>query len=663
MPINKLIQELKENNQDFEFYPTTKEMIEAVYKYSDGGEWLDIGAGTCNFRKYYNEIADENNRKYNAKEQAFRNSYIDGKGYNYDLQPKDHEKGHRIYNYYVIEKSKILLEKMDRDVICLGIDFNATMLLDKPVNNIFCNPPYSEYEQWTERLIYEANTKRIFLVIPERWKDSEKIQTAIKKTKSFATSLGSFDFLHAERQARAKVEVIKITKENAEQYRDLKEYNETAFDRWFDDTFKMRDKKDLNEWDQEKIKKENIKNKLVNAEQSKAKILVDLYDDEITTLYNHFKAIAGLDVDILETIGISKNAVKEALKKKASGTKAKYWQLAFEELDEITSRLTSKTRKKLLDKFTHSHNIDFTIANIYPVILWVLKNANEYYNEQIIDFYKGLTSPANVKPYKSNQKVFQKSKYRYNCFKNPEEISHYTLDYRIIMSSPFRTDWYSGKLSDYQDGAKQTLQDIFTIARNLGFKVGLCDLPQAHGEKCYVLFEKSNEYFMEYKIYKNGNMHVKFNIEFMKALNVEVARLLGWINKPEDIKKEFVAEMAKGAEKYFKRNYTCLNTNTLPLLTTAKKPEFDYTADKKELRILINNSYKNCLQSVLNKIDNFNGIIESEKDLFLKCLNILETQKGFVYRNCLITKNDNVTSIEFREMTDYNNFEKLLKEA
>lgn len=79
--------------------------------------------------------------------------------------------------------------------------------------------------------------------------------------------------------------------------------------------------------------------------------------------------------------------------------------------------------------------------------------------------------------------------------------------------------------------------------------------------------------------------------------------------------------------------------------------------------ILINNSYKNCLQSVLNKIDNFNGIIESEKDLFLKCLNILETQKGFVYRNCLITKNDNVTSIEFREMTDYNNFEKLLKEV
>ncbi len=656
MSINQLINELKENDQDFEFYPTTKEMIEAIYKYSDGGEWLDIGAGTCNFRKYYNEIADENNRKYNAKEQAFRNSYIDGKGYNYDLQPKDHEKGHRIYNYYVIEKSKILLEKMDRDVICLGIDFNATMLLDKPVNNIFCNPPYSEYEQWTERLIYEANTKRIFLVIPERWKDSEKIQTAIKKTKSFVTSLGSFDFLHAERQARAKVEVIKINKKNAEQYRDLKEYNETAFDRWFDDTFKMRDKKDLNEWDQEKIKKENIKNKLVNAEQSKAKILVDLYNDEITTLYNHFKAIAGLDVDILETIGISKNAVKEALKKKASGTKTRYWRLALDELEEITDRLTSKTRENLFNNFKSLYTVDFTLENLYPVILWVIKNANEYYNDQIIDFFKELSSPANVKPYKSNQKVFERCEWRHNNFKDPEKISHYTLDYRIIMSSPFRTEWYSGKLDTYQHGAKQTLQDIFTIANNLGFKIGLCDMPKVHGEKCTVLYDKSDKVFMEYRVYKNENMHVKFDIEFMKALNVEVSRLLGWIKKPEDIKKEFPAEMAKGAEKYFKINYTCLNVNSMPLLTVKKQPELDFLNNDNELVILVNSHYSECLQTILNKINNFNGIIEDEKETLKKCLNILQDQKGFIYKNCLITKQDQKTKIEFREMNDYNQF-------
>ncbi len=49
-----------------------------------------------------------------------------------------------------------------------------------------------------------------------------------------------------------------------------------------------------------------------------------------------------------------------------------------------------------------------------------------------------------------------------------------------------------------------------------------------------------------------GNMHVKFNMEFTKALNVEASRLLGWIRKKEDIEKEFTPEMAAGAEKYLR---------------------------------------------------------------------------------------------------------------
>ena len=36
-----------------------------------------------------------------------------------------------------------------------------------------------------------------------------------------------------------------------------------------------------------------------------------------------------------------------------------------------------------------------------------------------------------------------------------------------------------------------------------------------------------------------------------------------------DIKKEFPEEMAKGAEKYFKQNYTCIDCNRLLLTTTA----------------------------------------------------------------------------------------------
>lgn len=558
--LNALIQELKENNQDFEFYPTTKEMIKTIYRAASGEDWLDIGCGTCNFKKYFEELKTEQQTRYIAKETAFINSYVEGKGYNYDLKPKDCDTAKHLGKYYVIEKSDILLKKLDKDTIVLGTDFHSTLLMDKPVNNIFCNPPYSEYEQWSEKIIREANCRYIYLIIPERWKNSERIKNAIENSKSTVNTLGSFDFLDAERKARSKVDILRISR-NFDRYSNLKNYNETAFDQWFDETFKMRDKKDYSEWDKEENEKQTIKNKLVSTETGKAKMLVDLYNEEINTLFEHFKAIASLDVDVLETIGVKKEAVKEALKKKAEGTKARYWRIAFDEFEEITKRLTSSTREDMFNRFAILQKVDFTLENIYPLILWVIKNANEYYNSQLIDFFKKLTCPENVKPYKSNQNAFQEKNWggrRY--FKNTDKLSHYTLDYRIIMSSPFRTNW-DGLLAGFDYGKSERLQDIFTIARNLGFNVGLCDLPKCFGEKCTVLYEKSDKVFMEYRVYKNGNMHVKFDIEFTKAMNVEVSRLLGWIKDKEDIKKEFPAELAKGAEKYFKQNYTCIGSN------------------------------------------------------------------------------------------------------
>jgi len=64
MSVNQLVLNLKENNEDFEFYPSTKEMIEVIYNDTDDSrsEWLDIGCGTCNFKKYFNEIGDENQK-------------------------------------------------------------------------------------------------------------------------------------------------------------------------------------------------------------------------------------------------------------------------------------------------------------------------------------------------------------------------------------------------------------------------------------------------------------------------------------------------------------------------------------------------------------------------------------------------------------------------
>ena len=532
MSTNTLIKELKENNEDFEFYPTSKNMIDVIIPYLNHETVLDIGCGTCNFKKFVSE-ADTS----------------------------------KIKKYYVMEKSKTLLNKLDDDTICLGTDFNANTLLDKKVSTIFCNPPYSEFENWTKRIISEGNFKQAFLVIPERWKNNIEIKNLLEKFDTRADVLGSFDFLNAERTARAKVDVIRLVKRKYNSsWKNQTDFEEDAFNIWFEDTFRVQSKNE-SDYDfksrKEKEKKEKISNALVNANQSKASILVNLYQNEYNTLIDHLKKIMELDAEVLETFGFSIEKVKEGLKSQITGLKTLYWDMVFNEFDEITNRLTYKSRNEIRTSFDNLNNIDFTLENIYVIILWVIKNANKYYNSQLVDFFKDLSSEANVKPYKSNQRLFEKDGYYWNASKK----NNYVLDYRIIMSSPFRYDDWHDVLDKNEYQSVKVLQDILTIARNLGFKTGMVHLPDDFAEKTYIYFENSDKIFMEYKVYKNGNMHVKFNQEFTKAMNVEVSRLLGWIRTPEDIKNEFPTELAKGAEKYFKVNKNLLINNNLKLLT------------------------------------------------------------------------------------------------
>lgn len=82
-------------------------------------------------------------------------------------QKNFNSKLHKHYTKYGIEKSMILAEQLPDSVILLGSDFNTNTLIDKKVDCIFCNPPYSEYELWAEKIILEGNAEKIVLVIPQ----------------------------------------------------------------------------------------------------------------------------------------------------------------------------------------------------------------------------------------------------------------------------------------------------------------------------------------------------------------------------------------------------------------------------------------------------------------------------------------------------------------
>lgn len=523
----RLVAELKENNQDFEFYPTTPEMLEIVCQHFKGGSILDIGCGTARLKQFLKEKGKE---------------------------PE----------YFGIEKSEILLNQLPADVYILGTDFNNCTLIDKKVHTIFCNPPYSEFENWTNRIIREGNFYEAFLIIPERWKDNAAIQESLKAADVTALSLVSLDFLNAERQARAKINIVKLSKnknEWSEKYID-------PFNLWFETTFKTNTDKIKNEWEYDDEQREKIKNQLVSA-PNKIEALVNLYNEEMNRLYGSFKAICALDAETLKDIGVDTLKVRESLKYKIEHTKILYWHIVFNYLDEITTRLTYDARDELFKKFDRLNQVDFNESNIRSVVIWVLKNASSLFDDQLVKLYKTFTQPDNIIKYKSNQRVFKRDEWYNNHFDRDSTVSHYCLSYRIICDRLyFRSSTWRGGYEIDRGKAQTIVDDLCAIAYNLGFVSASKDIPKSFGEKYYILMP-DGEPLIEFKFYQNGNTHLKLDKEFAKALNVEVARLLGWIRDKSEIKDEFPDEMADGAEKYFGRSFTIsLNNPNIKLLTS-----------------------------------------------------------------------------------------------
>lgn len=553
-----LIEQLKDAGQDFEFYPTTKEMIRCIFEHrrhgyedshrgyhvTDFGTVLDIGCGTCNFKRFVDEL--------NAPLERHDGSHV------------DRSKCVSISQYYVMEKSRILIDRLPADAIVLGVDFHENTLIDKPVDTIFCNPPYSEYEDWAAKIITESACKSIYLIIPQRWKNSEKIQLALETLKPVYRArnnfrdeqpfevIGSFDFLDAERAARAKVDIVFINKSGTPR--------DSGFDKFFDEVFDMSARNDKFDFQSAEYRAE-MKNELLTG-RNKIETLCNGYATAQRTLFEHFQTICGLDADILETIGIQKKNVKEALKMKFKGLKTLYWNLAFDCLEEITSRLTSTSREQMKDRFDKLLTVDFNASNVYALVIWVIKNANDYYKSQMVDFFLRMSSPDNVQNYKSNQRVFEQNRWGYSN----ENHSHYTLDYRIVCGSsslPGNDRWRMKQT--VRDILEIKLQDVCTVANNLGFQIGETQYPENYGQKGHCMLKDGAELF-EFKLYMNGNVHLKFNKEFIKALNVEVSRELGWIHSAADIAREFVPEMAKGAEKYFDKSLKISLSNAPALM-------------------------------------------------------------------------------------------------
>lgn len=540
-----LVKQIRFEDQDYEFYPTTGEILAVIKRDIDkmvrgrfveeNPSILDCGAG-------------------------------DGRSLVYLTSGKR----------YAIEKSRPLITAMDRSIFVIGADFNEQILIDKSVSITFSNPPYSEYVSWCEKIVTESKSAYLYLVIPQRWKSNREIESAIALRDGTTEVIGSFDFLEADRKARAVVDVVKVTLTYGRANHSASSSKTDPFVLWFNQNFNIKaaiDKPSGLNTNTTQIK-ETVSTELVAGGDLVA-VLVKLYNRDMDKLMSNYRRIEGLDYDLLSELGVSLRDLKGGLLLKISGLKNLYWKELFDGLNKVTDKLVKDSREKLLAKLTAHTDIDFNASNVYAVVIWVVKSSNFYFDDQLVNLVDSMIQKANIVLYKSNQRTFRDSDWRY-CSR-PDGLERYFIDYRVVLervgglsTSDFNHD--RNRYNGLTERAYFYLMDIITVANNLGFDTANRTRPSefdwySSGAKTFYYYDHRKgveAVLFTAKAFLNGNLHIKFNQAFMMMMNVEHGRLKGWIKSGAEASQELDIS-AKDAENFFKSNLQLTASNYMRL--------------------------------------------------------------------------------------------------
>lgn len=514
--IQATIRALKQNDEDLEFYPSTDEIIEKVvvdligvmeeyhgYSANKIKSILDIGAGDGRVLK------------------AIQKSVLESDRHNPQL------------DLYAIEKAIYHLSNMPKDITVIGTDFEQQALADKPVGAIFCNPPYSEFDEWVLKIVREACTRYIYFVIPRRWRDNIDIKRALEIREGEVTSLGEFDFEDADRRARAKVEVIRI---------EFGYEHEDPFNSVIEDMMPELDVFSI-ELEHEK---DTVDRDVFAACQNLVDVLVDSYDRDMMAMLENYRSALRINAAILKELGVDKKGVLESIRLKIKSLKDKYWRTLFDEMGTITQRLATKQREAFLKSLSDKLTIDFTANNVYSILIWVSKWANDFFDQQLIELFKTMSNDSCVVRYKSNQRIWTNADWRYLRDDEPNQPSHYRLEYRMVLSrggiSSSTWDYERQGLNGLSASAFNLLKDLVTVANNLGFASS--DSPRNYkwvSNQQNTLLLSDGTPLVAARAYKNGNMHLHINPKVMLAINVEAGRLLRWIRNPAEACEEMQA--------------------------------------------------------------------------------------------------------------------------
>ena len=530
-----LVAELKQTDQDFEWYPTTKEILDRIRlhcktSYFTPHTVIDIGAGDGRVLEYFRDELETTTT-------------------------------------YAIEKATPMLPILfAKKITLMGADFWENTLIDKKADLLFCNPPYSEYEPWFEKIILETSVKKLFMVVPARWVDSPVVTAALEKRHVKPHILGTYTFENAPRRARCVTNLLVMDLDRA--YRHNEKQPRDPFDIWFDAHFPLLTHMHSGKTEAPK-ETAPAETEHDDPDEDFVDTLVRRYTREMAELLTLYQTIQTVDWKILSELGVSPAGIKEALWAKIRGKKTCYWQNLFEKFKPLTSRLIATQREAILSKLTEHQTVDFTRSNALAVVMWVLQETGKTFDEQLVSVYKSMWSKENCSAYKSNRHVTDDS-WRYlqriRWESNPHESrlpGKIYLEYRIILQHHcciVKKDQFWSRCRDgLAEAARDHLLDIFVVAHNLAF-FDIED-PWNQGQwtsggtkTFYCHYKGERVVFAEVRGYYIGTLHIKFHPDFVQAMNIEAARILGWVKSPQEAAAEIKVDL-KDVVRHWESNF------------------------------------------------------------------------------------------------------------
>ncbi|MCG9576124.1 DUF4942 domain-containing protein [Vibrio tubiashii] len=523
-----IVKDLKQRQEDFEFYPTTQEQIDVIkadiklHTYTERAiDVLDCGAGDGRVLQQLTEG-----------------------------------------NRYAIEISETLRRQYNDDIVVLGTDFTEQSLIDKYVHLVFSNVPYTQMNVWAPKILNEAFSNAVVLILPTRWVKSTAIQQAIASRGWEAKVLGTYTYEEADREARAVVDVIRFFSPHNKYYDGGKSHTRDPFDNYFTHTFPgIKTKGSGSKGFFEESFKEQVEERLAKGFQSgstsnavslrkeEVATLVESYETDLREIYAVFETIDALPQAVFDEMEGSFENLRRNFRAKVSSLKAVYWRNMMSSLPAITSLLTTSTQKHLLARILDNQNLDFTLGNVRAVALWIVQNFTQYIDSQFIEAVSKLDDAIDVKLYKSNRDLLVPSKksWRWQC----EAKAKYYFDYRCVLSP--RYAFRESPSTDATFSTGELIVDLLAVAYNLGFDTSLNLDPMkmtfVYGETTefyyYDHHSETKEVVFTIKVFRKGSMHVVFNKEFMIKMNVQFGRLKGWLHSAEQASDEIGIPLKK----------------------------------------------------------------------------------------------------------------------